>query len=511
MNDAHDPSPAPRSKLRPLGMFNVTAVSATLIAMLAMRPLPEARAEVEPPATDETSEAETEANQPTTSALAEPETEAESAAAASPAKVEPEAIAERRPLRVVGLGWELLAPGLIANDGLRPGEDSEFRRAGLELEFAVAYTPDELEARLARGGGVEDGADVAVLPLPTFVASYEQLRALSPEVFFVLGWSRGRDALAAEDPELLTGHHPRGEIELVGLPGQPATMLSLFALDEIGVDARRIELVPPTREDAEDVELRAIERSLGSPVDALGHAVDARRLVLTSADAPRLIPMVAVAPAGFVHANANELARFAGIWLEGADRFATDVPDAARRIAREKGAPEAVALLEMMSYVAFADLADGARLAGLSGRGAVSLEVLFHRSWELWREVGVLSTPAPEYAPLDNSIIARVALGEGAPVVLASEGPRRDGERLVLVHTIPSGTTLDEQALVDELGFLAGTFERAEVELRVRRDKQASRRIVDEAVERFGLDPDHLRVGPRLRGREAARIRVLVP
>ncbi len=58
---------------------------------------------------------------------------------------------------------------------------------------------------------------------------------------------------------------------------------------------------------------------------------------------------------------------------------------------------------------------------------------------------------------------------------------------------------------------MAGSFARAQLELRVRKDKQASRRIVAEAIERYDLDPDHVRVGPRIRGREAASIRVLAP
>ncbi len=90
----------------------------------------------------------------------------------------------------------------------------------------------------------------------------------------------------------------------------------------------------------------------------------------------------------------------------------------------------------MMGYLSFADLADAVRLAGLSGRSAVSLELLFQRNWALWREVGVLSTPAPEHAPLANSVVARVALGEGAPTIFGHAQARRSGERLVLVHRL---------------------------------------------------------------------------
>lgn len=495
---------------RPIAMFNVTAMGVALTAVLATHPLPEAAAE-------QTSESETTSESGSaTPAPSEAPSEASSpalpilAAAPTPAP-DPTPIDERRPLRITGLGWELLAPGLLANDGLTPGEASDFRRLGLDVSFSVSLTADELAARLARGGGVDDGADVAVLPLPTFVATYEQLRALSPEVFFVLGWSRGRDAIAG-DAGLLTGTaRSNGTLELVGAPGQAATMLGLFALDEIGVDTRTVTLLAATDERAKDAELRAIERSLvAAPLGPIGH-IDARELALTSADAPRLMPMVAVAPAGFVAGHTDELARFARVWLDAVDDLDTDVPAAARRIAREPGAPEAVALLEMLGYVRFADLADGARLAGLSGRDAVSLETLFHRNWQLWRDVGVLSTPAPEHAPLDNSVIARVALAEGAPIIAARPEQHRDGRRLALVHALPGGSEIDEAAIIDEIGFLAGSFARAEIELRVRGDLPASRRIVTQAIERYDLDAEHVRVADKARGREALVVRVWVP
>jgi hypothetical protein len=492
--------------LRPGALITLSLLGVGLVGSLVGRPLPEARAAA--PAEPETA--------PTAEPPGDAEAELEPATrVADEGQEAAEPTAE--PLRVVGLGWELLAPGILANDGLAPGSESRFDAAGLRVELSVAASGEEVEARLARGGGVEGGADVALVPLPTFVASYEHMRALSPEVFFVVGWSEGRDALYSEREDLLTGAGAklRGEIELVGEPGRAATMLGLFALERAGVDPRRIELIPPGSKRADEATARAIERGLPKLSASGGRAhLDARDLVLTSADAPGLIPIVAVAPAGFVAGHTDELARFGRVWLRGAESFAADVPAAARRVAEEPDGPEAVALLETMGYLGLADLEDGARLAGLSGRGAVSIETLFRRDWELWREVGVLSTPAPEHAPLDNSVIARVALGERGLITTVEEAPARGGTHLVLVHTLPDfDAERDAAAMVEELGLLAGAFTRGELELRVRRDKRASARIIAEAVERYGLDPEHLRVGPRIRGREAGAVvvRVLVP
>lgn len=487
------------SKFRPLGFVIVSGLAVALATTLTLRPLPEARAELEVVGESEIAVADAARNE----AVAAPSSEAAATGQVAPSPV----LAPERPLRVTALGWELLGPAVIANDGLTPGAASQFQQAGLAVELTIAKTSEELAAQLARGGGSKEGADVALLPLPTFVASYEQLRALAPEVFFVIGWSNGRDALATERSKLLTEGTSASQIALVGAPGQPATLLGLFALEQAGVDLDHVELIPAHDDRAKHATLRAVERTQAN-------IVDARDLVLTSADAPRLIPMVAVAPAGFVHGNTDALARFTRVWLSGVEQLGADVPDAARRIAAQPGAPEAVALLERMGYVSFADLADAVHLAGLSGRGAVSLESLFQRTWSLWREVGVLSTPAPEHAPLDNLVLASVALGEGAPVVLGHAQPRRAGERLVLVHCVPPDAALDQEALVDEIGFLAGSFVRAEIELSVRRDKQAPRRdrqIIAEAIERYDLDANHVRTGPRIRKGELACIRVLAP
>lgn len=514
VNLMNDDAPLP-SPFRPLGMVAMTGLAGALAFLLATRPLPEARAagagpgEQSPTQTDAPTQTETpRAGTSPTLASTDAGPAPTDASGPDPAPAAPATI------RVVGLGWELLTPGLLANDGLEGGEDSEFQAAGIDAQFAVASSIESLEARLARGGEVEDGADVAILPLPTFVASYERLRALAPEVLFVVAWSHGRDALVSENAELLVSSPPRGTVPLVGQPGQSATMLSLFALDELGVDPSTIELVSPVDEDARRAKLRALERSLLAS-SLLGgvdpRSIDARDLVLTSADAPRLIPMVAVAPASFVHDHTDALARFVRVWHRGAAEFSADAPTAARAIATQRGAPEAVALLGTMAYISFAELDEAVRLAGLSGRDALSLEYLFHRSWQLWREVGVLSTPAPEHAPLDNSVLARVALGEGAGPIRAREDPAREGRRVILRRSLPGDAKLDEAELVIEIGILAGVFERGEIELRIRRDKAASRAIVDEAIQRFDLDPDHVRVGPRIRSQAAAELRVYVP
>src|SRR5690606_1323091 len=162
---------------------------------------------------------------------------AAAAAEVEPPKPDPE------PLDVVALGWEVLAPGVLANDGTTAGSDSRFRAAGLDVTFSAVTDVAEIQTRLSRGGADDHGADVALLPLPAFVASYERLRALSPQVFFVVAWSRGQHAMIG-DARVLQAP-PSGEVRVAGRPGSSETLLSLFVLDQAGVSPERVRVVEP--------------------------------------------------------------------------------------------------------------------------------------------------------------------------------------------------------------------------------------------------------------------------
>ena len=72
--------------------------------------------------------------------------------AAAPAEKDDEV----KVVRVAGLGWELLAPGVLANDGLDPGEGSAFTKGGSEAHFAaVADTDYDYVRSMYRTIGVE--------------------------------------------------------------------------------------------------------------------------------------------------------------------------------------------------------------------------------------------------------------------------------------------------------------------------------------------------------------------
>lgn len=167
-----------------------------------------------------------------------------------------------RPLRVTSLGWELVAAGvaLSAPDG---------GAMGPAIELAPETTLEAVEARLGRTGADPVGADIAVMPLPAFVLSYDRLRALDPRVFAVVGFSHGREELHAAPGALLKPPPAADEVKLVALGpasagdataraggSESATMLGLFAVDLLGVAPSRVRLVAPRRSRCEDGALR---------------------------------------------------------------------------------------------------------------------------------------------------------------------------------------------------------------------------------------------------------------
>ncbi|MBW2457148.1 MAG: hypothetical protein JRI68_21720 [Deltaproteobacteria bacterium] len=423
----------------------------------------------------------------TTSAAATPTGSASATPVPAPPKL-------GRPLRVVGLGWELLAAGIMANDGVTGGKASLFAKQGLEVELSAFTDVLKLENTLARGGKDAKGADVAIMPLPRFVASYERLKALDPVIFLVVGWSEGREVVLSKHKSF-AALPAQGTIAMRGTPGDPAAFLGLFALDLAGTPPARVTLVGEG--DPHDWAAITRRESKQKSEQTSGH------LLLSTGEASRLVPFVAIAQASLVTKEAVHLTTLAKGWLAGHQLVADNASDAARKIGEAKGAPEPLAVLSRMSEITAASLDENAQVAGLSGRGAVTLEALFGRCWQIWREAKVLSIP-PERAPVDGTIIAALVRAGGElstppPTAGGStpERPETKGQPLV-VYRAPKGK-LDEGQLVETIGFIAGVFRRSPLRItahpRVGVDSKLTDKLVEQARERFGLGAGRLEAG----------------
>jgi hypothetical protein len=337
-------------------------------------------------------------------------------------------------------------------------------------------------------------------------------------VFFVIGWSHGQEALMSVRADPLVDARPDRATQVLVEAGTPAHLLALFALDLAGVPPERVEEVDAGTTAGDTIDLAAFRQPpRGPPAGAA-----ARRYVLTTAEASRLVPFVAVAPAGLIDAEPDALRVLCDLWLAGVDELRQDVPTAARHIASIRGAPEALELLGSMGRVETSSLRENAALAGLSGRDAVTLASLVEVTWRLFRAAEVVTTLRPDVLPIDSSIVASLVRAGGAladapggTLGVAEESPETlaidaNGARPVIVSRF-GDRTVDRGVLVERLGFLAGVF--APLALRVvvpGRDASVGPQIVETARARFGLEEGRLSAARRVTGRNApAAIEIL--
>jgi len=409
-----------------------------------------------------------------------------------------------RPLRITALGWELVAAGvaLTAADG---------GATGPAIELAPETTLDAVEARLARGGADPVGADVAVMPLPAFVAAYDRLRALDPRAFAVVGFSLGSEEVHANAGALLKSPPAADEVKLVAFgPGtsgdatarasgsESATVLGLFALDLLGVPPARIRVVAPGADAAKTAPFSAVSRG----------AADERKLAFSSADASRFIPIVAVAPKAQLDANEPKMRDFARAWLDGLERSRKDASMVARRLANKEalplaagvgGAPEAIALLERLGQIEPVALAQQRAFIGASATGPVTLETLTQKTWSLARAGGLTTSAAPTPLPIDERIALSIAPapaprhapeGDGAADAGAF-APLQAGTTPLLVYRAVDAQT-DAAAVAAQIGFLAGVFEHAAFRVTAKGGDKAARAIAAQARDKFDVAQSRL-------------------
>jgi hypothetical protein len=157
-------------------------------------------------------------------------------------------------------------------------------------------------------------------------------------------------------------------------------------------------------------------------------------------------------------------------------------------------------------------LSDGVRAMGLSGRSGVTLEALFQQSWRVWRANGVLSTPAPEAAPVSATIVTLLARAESSPPTPAAT-PKfgSDKGKPLLVYRQKEGE-VDERALESMVGLLAGSFERSALRVTVKKggsvDGARVKKLIESAQGTFDIASGRLIAGAKGVDKAGAAIEV---
>lgn len=411
-----------------------------------------------------------------------------------------------KPLRVATLGWELAAPA--ATLGATP-----------PIEIAPEATLDELEKRLARGGSDPQGADVAVLPLPSFVTSYEHLSALKLQAFLVVGFSHGREEVHANAGALLKAPPGADEVKVVSGGSESANVLALFAVDLLGVASSRIRMVT-AEADVKAAPFAGVVKG----------TADTRKLAFSTADASRLVPIIAVAPKAVLDAKEKELEAWSKAWLDGLSSVANDVPGISRKLASKTdvhlangvgGAPEALVLVERLGLLERASLGGGGGIAQTSVMGPlakspVTLESLMTRTWQLERGAGIASAAAPDPLPIDTRILTSIAPApKDAPTPATPEGDAgADKFGPLPTGTVPMvayrATDGDAEKVATQIYFLSGVFERAYFKIQAKGGDKAAKAIAAAARDK-GVPASRLATIPGDPPGAVANVELLAP
>jgi hypothetical protein len=410
-----------------------------------------------------------------------------SAQAAAPPRApkperKPEPPPEPRVVRVVATSWDVLAPGVVANDGALPGsKQSIFRERGIEASFAALGSTADVGRALALGGDADGGAHLAVVPLSTLAAESDRLRALSLRVVYVAAWSEGSYALHGPSGDALLSLSPRDRPMIVGSPEQPEAIVALASFDLAGVDAEQVRWVAPRTAGARAAAWAVVDRGASG-------AEPGRHAVVSTADMPRLLPYVIVAPASETARADDGLSRFLRAWTEGSRRLESDPARAARHVAAGSEGADPMVLVERLGRLRFVQPPEAARALGMSGRDVVTVDTLYAYQCGLLSKAGVPVGPAPQGSIVSAdpaAALMRESTGNGR---LDPAPGRRVGARapsaIVRVKTRARG-----EALVDRTALVAGMFDGAEVALSTPGGDRARELLVDRITDRWDLDP----------------------
>lgn len=397
-----------------------------------------------------------------------------------------------RPIRAVATRWEVAAPALLAAGGVRSQDGSLFDSLHLRTELNVVRGAREVEEALARGGAEEGGADIAIIPLATWISSYEHLAALGTEVFFVAAWSRGSEAYFIA-PNADPSRRLPATLALAGDRTSAETLSLLMLFGEADVDIHRLRF---TSLDSSDAIVATVER------EARDAELGARGRVpwMSTADASRISLWVMVAPRAFADAHTDAIVAWCRGWQRGVELLARDVPQAARTISGFEGAPPLVDVLRRLGQIAYVPLFEQAELAGLSGRSYLTLGTLFERAWDAERRIGVVTGPPPESMPIATFAIASIVRREApSPPPLVASTRTSESTRVLMTFPFDVARSYRDaekrERLVNRVAFIASVFARSPLRVSVpSRDLEHARIIIGSAVEQYGVDSARITV-----------------
>jgi NitT/TauT family transport system substrate-binding protein len=306
-----------------------------------------------------------------------------------------------RPLRIGVVTWPGYAGGIVANGGFKPNKQCIYwNNHKLLVEFLLMEDVDARAKAFARGGA--DGVDIVwstvdfwANELPGFRKGGTKARAIMQ-----VDWSRGGDAIVA-DNSIRRIEDLRGKKVSLAL-FTPSHWLLEYSLENSSLDeGAQNEIVknlvgknasPDARTDFVAGKVDAAVVWEPDVTEALQKRPNSHILV-SSATAANLIADLMVAKEDFIEQHPDVVKAFVQGWLDGTAEANRRPSEAARLLVENESLYKDLGeeeTLRQLSKVKWADLADNAKMFGLSGEEPL-FDRIFRQASQAWVKRGYIS------------------------------------------------------------------------------------------------------------------------
>lgn len=284
-------------------------------------------------------------------------------------------------------------PGVVANDGTKPGPNSKFTAAGLNVEFKlIRGSKERLQA-------FDDGSvDVMLLSLDylaNLAPSYKE-KGVDVKAFLMTDWSRGNLGLVVK-PNVRSIEDLKG-VKIVTTRNTPTHYFLLYLLkrsnlspadvDQIKSDLVFAAKTPQAGEMFQRGEADAV--AIWEP--HLSQAAAKGKVLVSTSTATNLVADVLFAKADFLASREADMSKFVRAWFEGVKAIEQDKKGSVAIIAKafEQSEEETNGVLSKIKPASFAD---NRAFFGMDTE-ASPFSTLFDDATRVWQAEGVIKKPS---------------------------------------------------------------------------------------------------------------------